>query len=221
MLHLFKLRNYLGLKDETSIDVVAKAALEALKKANEMETVTYEQMVTNLAKDGADILVTLTPEKCHILHMAIGLAGEDGELLGSIHKSDTNNTVEECGDIEFYLEGLKQSVSHLGTLDIETRTVGEPLNNGNVYNYVNITCSEILDIVKKYVIYNQPDLNLARLQSQVYILRTMLTRIYSHLDCSREHVLDCNMKKLLKGRYKDGQYSDEAAKNREDKQGEE
>jgi len=51
------------------------------------------------------------------MHMAIGIAGEAGELLDAIKKYviynkplDLVNVVEELGDLEFYMEGLRQGV---------------------------------------------------------------------------------------------------------------
>lgn len=74
-------------------------------------------MVTALAKPGQDILNTLTAEQAHILHMLIGLPGEMGELSDAIKKwviygkpVDLENVIEEFGDIEFYLEGLRQGL---------------------------------------------------------------------------------------------------------------
>ena len=47
--------------------------------------------------------------------MAVGVSGEAGELLDGIKKAsiynkplDRQNIVEELGDIEFYLEGIRQ-----------------------------------------------------------------------------------------------------------------
>jgi NTP pyrophosphatase (non-canonical NTP hydrolase) len=49
--------------------------------------------------------------------MGIGVAGEAGELLDAIKKAtiyrmpiDRENVVEELGDIEFFLEGIRQQV---------------------------------------------------------------------------------------------------------------
>lgn len=77
----------------------------------------YGAMVTALAKPGEDILSGLTPRKAHILHMAIGVAGEAGELLDAIKKYciygkrlDLDNVTEELGDLEFYMEGLRQGI---------------------------------------------------------------------------------------------------------------
>ena len=59
----------------------------------------------------------LTPEKCHLLHMALGIFGEAAELLEAVygHVSnnqplDTENCIEEAGDIEFYVEGFLQGL---------------------------------------------------------------------------------------------------------------
>lgn len=60
----------------------------------------------------------LTPEKANLLHAAIGLVTEAGELLEAIHGHvfddkplDIENVVEELGDQEFYLEAMRQAAS--------------------------------------------------------------------------------------------------------------
>jgi NTP pyrophosphatase (non-canonical NTP hydrolase) len=74
-------------------------------------------MVQALAKSGVDILNTLSPIKCHILHMAILASEEAGESLGAIKKHiiydkelDRENLVEELGDLEFALQGLRSAI---------------------------------------------------------------------------------------------------------------
>lgn len=74
-------------------------------------------MVSHLAKPGAAIIEQLTPSAAHNLHMAVGISGEAGELLDTIKKQavyvkplDRENVIEELGDIEFYLEGLRQGL---------------------------------------------------------------------------------------------------------------
>lgn len=87
---------------------------------------THAEMVADLSKPGQDIIDSLTPEKAHALHMAVGVAGEAGELLDAIKKHviynkpiDRENVVEELGDLEFYMEGLR---SKLGITREETLT---------------------------------------------------------------------------------------------------
>lgn len=82
-----------------------------------MTGIVFEDMVAGLAKPGEAILATLTPEKIHLLHMAVGISGEAGELLDAIKKFvvynkdlDVENVIEELGDMEFYMEGLRASL---------------------------------------------------------------------------------------------------------------
>jgi len=78
----------------------------------------HSNMVKKLSKDGSAILSTMTPKQAEILHMAVGIAGEAGELLDAIKKHviynkplDLVNVIEELGDLEFYMEGLRQLVN--------------------------------------------------------------------------------------------------------------
>jgi NTP pyrophosphatase (non-canonical NTP hydrolase) len=76
-------------------------------------TTPYEQFVRSIVKPGHDILLQITPLQASILHMAVGVSGEAGELLDAIKKHavyqkqlDFDNVREEAGDILFYLTGL-------------------------------------------------------------------------------------------------------------------
>ncbi len=82
-----------------------------------MSGINHAEMVRTLAKPGADIVASLTPETAHLLHMAVGVSGEAGELLDAVKKAavynkpiDLANVVEELGDLEFYMEGLRQGL---------------------------------------------------------------------------------------------------------------
>lgn len=84
---------------------------------NRMNKINHSEMVQGLAKDGQSILDEMTPSQMHLTHMAIGICGEAGELLDAIKKVsvyqksvDRENVVEELGDIEFYMEGLRQGL---------------------------------------------------------------------------------------------------------------
>lgn len=79
--------------------------------------INYAAMVAALAKPGEAILSSLTQDRCHLLHMAVGVSGEAGELLDAVKKVtiygkpvDRENVVEELGDLEFYMEGLRQGL---------------------------------------------------------------------------------------------------------------
>lgn len=77
--------------------------------------IVFSEMVASLAKPGADIIASLTPEKADLLHMAVGVSGESGELLDAVKKYvvynkdlDRENVKEELGDIYFYLDRIHQ-----------------------------------------------------------------------------------------------------------------
>jgi len=77
--------------------------------------IEYKQFVHSLVKPGTAIVASLTPAKADMWHAVTGIVGEAGELLDSIKKTvvynkevDRENIVEELGDIEFYMEQLRQ-----------------------------------------------------------------------------------------------------------------
>ena len=77
----------------------------------------HAKLVAVLAKPGQVIADEMTGFDAHLIHMAVGVSGEAGELLDAIKKRviyrkplDRENVIEELGDLEFYLEGLRQSL---------------------------------------------------------------------------------------------------------------
>lgn len=79
----------------------------------------YKDFVTSRCKFGGAIVKSMTPEDAHILHMAVGVSGEAGELLDAMKKAviyrkplDIENVKEEIGDVLFYLQGLCNSIGY-------------------------------------------------------------------------------------------------------------
>ena len=77
----------------------------------------WATMVANLAKPGTEILKELTPKDCHLWHFASALNAEAGELFDAIKKVviyrkkfDRDNAIEELGDCEFFLEGIRKAI---------------------------------------------------------------------------------------------------------------
>lgn len=88
--------------------------------------IVYSEMVARLAKSGEAIIEQMTPAKADLTHMAMGVAGEAGELVDAIKKHtmynkpiDRTNVVEELGDLEFYMERIRQrlGITREETLD--------------------------------------------------------------------------------------------------------
>jgi NTP pyrophosphatase (non-canonical NTP hydrolase) len=78
---------------------------------------THPQLVSALVKPGEKIAAEINGSDANLLHMVIGISGEAGELLDAVKKAviyrkelDRANVIEEIGDIEFYLEGLRQEL---------------------------------------------------------------------------------------------------------------
>lgn len=93
------------------------------------QEIDFEDMVKTLAKSGDVIAAEITGDDAHNLHMAVGISGEAGELLDAVKKAviyrkplNLKNVVEELGDLEFYMEGLRQK---LGITREETLTANK------------------------------------------------------------------------------------------------
>ena len=77
----------------------------------------YSKFVKSRTKPPSDIVKTFDASKAGLVHAIMGLSGEVGELLNPIKnvlvpnkELDMDNIVEELGDIEFYLEMLRQEL---------------------------------------------------------------------------------------------------------------
>lgn len=177
----------------------------------------FSKMVTSLAKPGNDILKSLTPIKCDLMHMLIGLAGEGYELLEAITSGkDHHHYIEELGDVHFYLERIAQI---LEIDDLRTEVV-LPLEFPNIYEVMRLI-GEVVDTGKKLVIYNQDKRREVLIRHTKALWYTL--RRFEDLNLyDFDEILSANIHKLVgseKARYKGGVYSDEAAQERRDKLG--
>jgi len=96
----------------------------------------HNKLVSRLKKPGDKILPSLDAKKCDLLHMAIGVCTEAGELLDAVKKHvmyekelDESNVIEELGDLEFYMEGIRQ------TLDLSRNDILEDNFNKLSHRY--------------------------------------------------------------------------------------
>lgn len=78
----------------------------------------HSQMVKVLVKDPELIRLSLTTSDVNLIHAQLGISDESGELCGAIKKHviyrrelDRQNVIEELGDLEFYLEQLRQELN--------------------------------------------------------------------------------------------------------------
>lgn len=102
--------------------------------------INHGVMVAALIKPGQDILDSLTPAKCNMWHMASCIPGEAGELFDAVKKHvlygkplDRANVVEELGDLEFYMEGLRAElgITRQETLDANIAKLSQRYSLGS------------------------------------------------------------------------------------------
>lgn len=107
------------------------------------QVIVFEDMVRALAKDGADILREMSPIQADLLHMGVGVSGEAGELLDAIKRNtiygkplDLENVVEELGDLEFFMERIRQitGVTRKQTLQANIAKLGKRYASGQYSN---------------------------------------------------------------------------------------
>lgn len=174
---------------------------------------SFEEMVTALKKSGELIVEELTPDAADLLHMAAGISGEVGEYFTAANLGDRGNALEELGDTEFYLEGILQNLR-----DNYDDPIDVPVLPAR-YDIIamGIESAEILDLAKKVAIYCR-DLDVPKMVAHIGNLRCLLDGCYAVHQSSRAEAVASNMDKLLKKRYPNGEYSNEAANARADKQ---
>lgn len=75
----------------------------------------HTDLVARLKKDDHQMYLELQPGDCDVAHMILGVGAESGELMTAAKSYlfyrkplDRVNVIEEMGDLEFYLEGLRQ-----------------------------------------------------------------------------------------------------------------
>lgn len=185
-----------------------------------MTRITHVEMVKKLVKPGQDIIDSLTPEKAHALHMAVGVSGEIGELVENFMDPDgtRENLIEELGDIEFYHHALTLEAG----LNAVATSLVFPVPNDPTETLLHLVVegSALLDCVKKWVMYNKAcdhDELVLRLMN----VRACLNAVYMFTGVTREQALEANIEKLYEGkkaRYKRGEYTDEQAAARQDKE---
>lgn len=102
-----------------------------------MKLSNYDEFVVTRKKNPDHIVGEFNAAKADLLHMAVGISKESGELLDSIARLcfydkelDLENVVEEMGDIEFFLSGLRDRVGIM--LGVSTVDLQEKILRHNV-----------------------------------------------------------------------------------------
>jgi hypothetical protein len=111
LLDLYKKR--LIYRKEISKEQALQLADEAIVELDEFEASFNEH--TPVSEFAEKIKKEITPNQAHLLHMAIGVLGEAGELMDLVFRHvflgeeiDIEELIKELGDGEFYHEGIRQ-----------------------------------------------------------------------------------------------------------------
>ena len=167
----------------------------------------HKEMVAKLAKDGRDISFELSPQAADLWHHVTGVVTETGELWDF---KGEGNLVEELGDMEFYLCGVR---TNLGIDWVEEPEIDGMLPDN--FAWLMYWATELLDATKKVVIYGQePDRE--RFGSILFCIERRLAEIRAFHGVLRDDTLVANMAKLAK-RYPGFNYTDQRAAERADK----
>lgn len=170
----------------------------------------HSEMVAALVKPGEDIIKSLTPLKAHLWHMASCVMGEVGELLEVIDKENsTDDLIEELGDIEFYLEGIRQPLHISRDSTLYYTGIETPICD------IAVKAGELFDVIKKHVIYNK-ELDIQATVAALHNVEEYLMAIRDAAVVTYEETLQANLNKLNK-RYAEKKYSDAQAQARADK----
>jgi phosphoribosyl-ATP pyrophosphohydrolase len=186
----------------------------------------YKDFVSVLAKPGSDIVEQLTPQDADLLHMTVGVVGEAAELIDAVQNLDVNNVTEELGDIEFYLQGIRNNIGLSRHQIMAVNFLGaasDPASRQTMVIGVVKEAGKLIDTVKKRVIYRKT-LDLDNLGQELRGLEFYLSHIRGHFDLTRDQIIAANVQKLsvrYAQKTADGStnvgYSDASAQARKDK----
>ena len=131
---------YDGLYVPPGACTLVQDSYESIGEATQGE-ITHPQLVKALTKSGQAILESMTAQDADLLHVTVGVAGEAGELLDAVKKAviyrkpiDIENVVEELGDLEFYMERIRQILNITREQTIEANIAKLSVRYGKVYS---------------------------------------------------------------------------------------
>lgn len=185
------------------------------------KAVEFEDMVQTLFKTDS-----MHNEHAGLMHAAIGISGEVAELLIALKNDDAVNIKEESGDLEFYIVAIRQCAEINESMLMHANEVVMHQNHAllDAHDGLNAVAGDILDLAKRCWVYgNSLEEKRKAITHKVALLMHYLDLIYDGRGYRIEEIRKGNMMKLIgpEGRFRDQVYTDEAATERADKQGEE
>ncbi len=192
----------------------------------EVKPIVHSEMVTALVKPGRKIIDSLTAAKADLWHMGSCVPGEAAELaelmlaVASGQKPmDMDNLKEELGDIEFYVERIRQIAGITRPMVLET--LANPANQVHYDEEVLTTLAivaaagQVFDAIKRHVIYEK-GVDFASMLKALAQLEMHMDDLRVLYGVTHEETLEANIAKL-RVRYEKMVYCNDSATARADK----
>jgi len=154
-----------------------------------------------------------THSTMRLLHASMGLASEIAELLEALSTEDLANIIEELGDGLWYSSiGLDVLGSRFDFSEIEKGALsGNPWHK---FETLTIESGEILSAVKAHIFYGR-ELDPVDLICRFQEVGRLIDCIAHIHEKAIGEVMDINIEKLHRKRYKGAEFSEHAANNRD------
>lgn len=152
----------------------------------------------------------LSAEITDMLHCAIGISTEVGELVEAINKKDIINIGEEIADQMWYISNMANFINY----DLTELVLINGSDFNSEENYLNesvILQAELLDIFKKSIFYGK-ELDINKIKYIITRMTINLNCLSFHISLSILELLDKNIAKL-KIRFPE-KFTEDLAQNR-------
>lgn len=187
-----------------------------------MPDIKHPEMVATLVKPGAVIAAEMEAAEADLWHGATGVAGETTEILEAVLTHiyedtplDYENMVEELGDMEFYLEQVRQNLGIGRCKDYDNWAATDTLSY--VTSRLVVSGGALLDLAKKVAIYKKDRLDLITdFTIALANIEWAMAQIRRITGITYEQAIAGNIAKLGV-RYAGFKYTDNAAQVRADK----
>lgn len=153
----------LRIDPQLAVCIASGYVIESADAAGGMSPDEFMQLALRTAPEPGSTAVGLdTPEVVDLLHGAVGICTEMGELMEAYEgnqfrllRMDTVNLIEECGDVLWYVAVVARGF-RLRMSDLETNPLGSvPLSQVQCVMLATVEGARLLDVTKKYLFYGQ------------------------------------------------------------------
>ena len=191
--------------------------------------IPFNEHVKALAKPASAIMESLTPMKCHLLHMEVGVTGEYLEILQEESKgTGATGMMKEVGDILFYMQGICYTIMPDKADWMETVLIPMADDPESIIAYIQddkdnrektlLNGVEGVSVwIKRHVFYEKSDKDnpIAALFDHLTMIAMNLGMLSRQCGFTLEEAMAENQVKLA-DRYPEGAFSNEAANARAD-----